>query len=125
MAPGKNIFVHWHIRRMKNQSSALHRTDFLNSIFGCSASLFCRRVWKNSKGVSEDELIPLEKVEVLTVDSRDKAESLAKTLEDSGYRSIVVAEDLGGKQVYKVFILVHKGEQIPDSSGGRHRVQLR
>ena len=50
---------------------------------------------KNSKGISEDELIPLEKVEVLTVDSRDKAESLAKTLEDSGYRSIVVTEDTG------------------------------
>ncbi len=72
---------------------------------------------KAGNNMSEDELIPLEKVEVLTVDSREKAEDLAKTLEESGYRSIVETEKLGGKEVYKVFILVRKGEMIPESGG--------
>ena len=74
---------------------------------------------KNSEGISEDKVIPLERVEIAALDSRDKAESFAKTLEGSGYRTIVVTEDKGGRQVYKVFILINEGEQynIPNYSG--------
>ena len=88
---------------------------FLTSALPCFAE-----EEKNSKGVYRDEEVKFEEVEVLAVDSREKAESLAKTLEDSGYRPIVVKEDIGGKQVYKVFILAPKGEQIPPQDKERY-----
>ena len=106
----RNIFVFWYIRGSKI-SPLVFRAQIL-IILSLAIALPCFAAeMNNSKGISEDELIPLEKVEVLTVDSKDKAESLAKTLEGSGYRSTVVTEGLGDKQVYKVFILVPKGEQ--------------
>jgi polysaccharide biosynthesis protein VpsM len=118
MAPGKFFFVNWHIRGRKNIPLVFIAQIFVILSLAAALPCFAGEV-KNGKSISEDEIIPLEKVEILTIDSRDKAESLVKTLEDSGYRSIVVTESLGGKPVYKVFILVHNGEQLTDSSGGR------
>jgi polysaccharide biosynthesis protein VpsM len=112
MAPGKNTFAHWHIRGRK--SSLLILMSLAVLILFLTAEVPCFAVEEQNRKVAfEDETVPLEKIEVLTADSRDKAESLAKTLEESGYRPIVVTEDLGGKPVYKVFILLPKGEQIP------------
>jgi hypothetical protein len=69
--------------------------------------------------ISEKELIALEKVEVITLGSREKAESFAAELERSGYKTIVTAEDKGARQNFKVFILVNKNDRnIPDLSGG-------
>ncbi len=70
------------------------------------------------KNISENELIPLEKVEVITLGSREKAETFARELEKSGYKTIVTAGDKGDSPVYKVFILIEKKDQnIPDLSG--------
>lgn len=69
--------------------------------------------------IPEKELIPLEKVNVITLDSREKAESFARDLEKSGYKTVVTAGEKGDSQNYKVFILIDKKEQNPsDASGG-------
>ena len=67
--------------------------------------------------ISEKELIPLEKVEVITLGSREEAENFARELEMSGYKTIVINGDKGDHQGYKVFILINKKDQnIPDLS---------
>jgi predicted porin len=79
---------------------------FVISPFSCFAGHA-----QDSNKISEDELVPFEKVEVLTTNSQDKAETFAKTLEGSGYKSTVVKEGIGDKQVYKVFILINEAEE--------------
>ena len=110
MASGNNL-VHGNISGRINTPLVFIAKIFLILFLAAALPCFAEEE-KNSKGVSAYEADSLERVEVLTVDSRDKAESLAKTLEESGYRSLVVKEDIGGKEVYKVFILVDKGEQV-------------
>ena len=69
------------------------------------------------KNIPEKELIPLEKVEVITLGSREEAENFARELEMSGYKTIVINEDRGDNQGYKVFILINKKDQnIPELS---------
>ena len=73
---------------------------------------------EEGKNTPENELIPLEKVEVITLGSRDKAESFARDLESSGYKTLVTPDDKGENQGYKVFILINKKDQnIPELSG--------
>lgn len=61
------------------------------------------------------ELIPFEKVEVITFGSREKAESFAGELEKSGYKTTVATGDKGD---YKVFIVIDRKDQgIPKLSG--------
>lgn len=65
--------------------------------------------------IQAKELIPFEKVEVITLGSREKAEGFASELEKSGYKTMISAGDKGD---YKVFILMDKKDQnIPDLSG--------
>jgi hypothetical protein len=64
--------------------------------------------------VPTKELIPLEKVEVITLGSREKAENFASELEKSGYKTMISTGDKGD---YKVFILIDKKDQnLPDLS---------
>ncbi len=60
--------------------------------------------------ISEQELIPLEKVEVNVLASREEAESFALELQRSGYKTVITG-DKGDNQGYKVFILIDKKDQ--------------
>jgi hypothetical protein len=70
------------------------------------------------KNIPEKELIPLEKIELITLGSREEAENFAGEMERSGYRTIVIPDDKGDDQGYKVYILINKKDRnIPDHSG--------
>ncbi len=62
------------------------------------------------ENISEKELIPLEKVEVITLGSKEEAESFAGELEKSGYKTTVITGDKGD---YKVFIVMNKKGEVP------------
>ncbi|MFZ2199088.1 MAG: outer membrane beta-barrel protein [Thermodesulfovibrionales bacterium] len=67
------------------------------------------------ENIQAKELIPLEKVEVITLGSREKAEGFANELEKSGYKTMISTGDKGD---YKVFILMDKKDRnLPDLSG--------
>ena len=72
---------------------------------------------KEIESTSDNGPAPLEKIEVITLGSREKAESFAGELEKSGYKTIVVRGDKGDNPGYKVYILLDKkNRNIPKFS---------
>ena len=115
MKANKSYEFYLYILRMKFTSLLL----IIICLILCTASAppcFAGDV-EDANNIPEKELIPFEKVEVITLGSLEKAESFARELERSGYKTIVTTVDTGGNQGYKVFILIKKKDQnIPDLS---------
>jgi hypothetical protein len=66
---------------------------------------------KEGQNIPEDAFIPLEKIEILSFDSLEKAERFAETLKGSGYRPLILTEPSGDQHLHRVFILIDQGEQ--------------